>query len=272
MVSNLANIVNADTLKISFNQYFKYMSVPATVAIVAAFLVMYIYFKDKFPKKYDMSSINNPDDYVTSWGTFNFGFLILVLTIAGYFIASSYNVPVSFVSMTGAAIFIVYCNVKKSVNVKKVLKRAPWDIIIFAFGMYLIVFGLYKNGFSYLSKGIIFSCNGKSHIASAFISGLFSTFTACTMNNLPSVMVNALSIKDVTLNLGTKTIVCFANVIGNDIGAKITPIGALSTIMWMNILKSKGIDITWKKYLKVSLIIILPVLVASLFALWLYIG
>jgi arsenical pump membrane protein len=267
VVSNLANIVNADTLNISFNYYTSKMLLPGITAIAMVTLFLYIYYEKLLRKRYEMSSISNPDLAVKDWKIFNLGILVLFFVIIGYFIGSKYGIPVSFISILGAVVLLFYSNKSGSVEYKLILKKAPWDIILFAFGMYIIVFSLYKNGFNHIIDSAYYIVEGKGKIFIALYSGILSTITACTMNNLPSVMIGAFSIKSIDLNMAHKEIISFANVIGNDVGAKLTPIGSLATILWINILKDKGVNINIKDYMVSAAYVIIPTLIISLLSL-----
>lgn len=264
IVSNLANIVNADTLNISFNYYTSKMFLPGLTAITVVTVSLYKFYENILKKRYKMSRIPNPDHVVRDWKVFNLGIFVLFFVIIGYFIGTKYGVPVSFISMLGASVLLVYSNKQGSVNYKYILKKAPWDIILFAFGMYIIVFSLYKNGFNHIIDSAYYMVEGKDKIFVAFYSGILSTITACTMNNLPSVMVGAFSVKSIGLSTAYKEIISFANVIGNDVGAKLTPIGSLATILWIGILRDKGINIKIKDYMVSAAFVIIPTLFASL--------
>jgi arsenical pump membrane protein len=264
VVSNLANMVNADTLKIGFNYYTSRMLLPGIGAIIIVTAALYVYFKDRLLQKYSAADVANPDDAVKDWKIFNMGILILLLVIVGYFTGSAAGIPVSFISSAGALTLVLYCKRRKTLNIKEVLKRAPWVIIAFAFGMYVVVYGLYINGLNQIMQSLLFRIAASGKILQVIYSGAASTFTACAMNNLPSVMTWALSVREGSLNEATKQIIAFSSVIGNDIGAKLTPVGSLATIMWMDILKIRGVEITYKEYMKTALFVITPVILLSL--------
>lgn len=85
------------------------------------------------------------------------------------------------------------------------------------------------------------------------------------MNNMPSVMLGNLAIS----RLGDPTSLVYANIVGNDIGPKFTPIGSLATLLWLYMLDKKGeIKVTVYEYMKVGVLMALPVLFSTLISLW----
>ncbi|KMT23094.1 ArsB/NhaD family transporter [Clostridium cylindrosporum] len=267
VVSNLANIVAADTLSIDFTYYLSKMIIPGIVIIVSVSVTMFINYRKELTGYYKTTNIINPDDCVKDWSIFNSGIFTLLLVIVGYFIGGLYRIPVSIISTLGALFLLAQGYRRKTVKINGILKKAPWSILIFVLSMYLIVYGLYINGLNVVMYNIMQFLNNKSVLVVSLLYGIISTIAACFMNNLPSVMVGSIAVNDSLLNGVTREIISFANVIGSDVGAKITPIGSLATIMWIGILSQRGIKISFKEYTITSLKIIVPPLLIGLIVL-----
>lgn len=272
IVSNLVNIVSADFFGIGFADYASVM-VPVDLASIAATLVvLLLFFRRDIPASYDVAQLREPANAIRDHGTFRAGWVVLALLLAGFFLLEPIGVPVSAVAGAGAVMLLIFAARGHVIETRKVLRGAPWQIVFFSLGMYLVVYGLRNAGLTdHLADLLDFTAQGGVWGA-AFGTGIIAALLSSVMNNMPTVLVGALAIDATHATGAVKEAMIYANVIGCDLGPKITPIGSLATLLWLHVLGQKGIRIGWGYYFKVGATLTVPVLLVTLAALAIRIG
>ncbi|WP_187976339.1 arsenic transporter [Mycetocola sp. JXN-3] len=300
VISNLVNIVSADYFGVDFARYALVM-VPVGIVTVAASLgVLYLAFRRSIPRRYDPASAPDPRSAIRDPLTFTAGFVVLGVLLVGYFVADPLHIPLSIVTAVGALALILvaarqptflFSRAKsleagegagtapdgsvrlRRISVTKVVREAPWQIVIFSVGMYLVVYGLRNQGLTDHLAGVFAELGNHGVWITALGVGVIVAILASIMNNLPTVLIAALAIGAAGATGLTHEAMIYANVIGSDLGPKITPIGSLATLLWLHVLDRRGIHIGWGRYFKTGIVLTLPVLVISLASLagWLLI-
>ena len=272
IVSNLVNIVSADFFRIGFDDYAAVM-VPVNVAsVLASLAVLMLYFRRGIPASYDVGQLKAPSAAIKDLATFRAGWVVLVLLLIGFFGLEPLGVPVSAVAAVGAALLLAVAARGSVISTRKVLRGAPWQIVIFSLGMYLVVYGLRNAGLTDRIAGLLKLFAQGGVWGAAMGTGFLTALLSSVMNNMPTVLIGALSIDASGATGMVKEAMIYANVIGCDLGPKITPIGSLATLLWLHVLAKKGTAIAWGYYFQVGIVLTVPVLFVTLGALALRLG
>jgi arsenical pump membrane protein len=277
-VSNLVNLISTDYFKISFLRYVLVMIPINFVAIATGMGVIWFYFDRYIPLNYTLDRMPPPDSVIRDPLVCQWSFAVLGTLLIGYFFAQPLGVPVSAIAAIGALVMLAlsgrwfHREDTEVIPIGKVLREVPWQVILFSLGMYIIIFGLRNTDITTLLSQLLKQLSGWGLTQVAMGTGFLAALLSGVINNLPAVLINALAIHDVVgIDPAVQEVMVYANAIGCDIGAKITPIGSFYTLLWLDILARKGQPISWSQYIRIAFVLTIPVLLMSLLslAIWL---
>lgn len=268
VVSNLVNIVSADFFKVPFDRYALVMVPVNLVSVLASLVVLYGFYRKDVPSVYALEWVDEPNSAITDKATFTTGWVVLAALLFGFFVFEPMGVPISVIAGLGALVLLIVAYMGKKLSIMPVVKNAPWQIVIFSLGMYLVVYGLKNAGLTDYLATLLQGLEQQGLLVATVGTGFLSAILSSVMNNMPTVLIQALAIDGAHITSPMiKEAMVFANVIGCDLGPKITPIGSLATLLWLHVLATKNIKVSWGYYFKVGMILTIPVLLATLVAL-----
>ena len=260
--SNLTNIITANYFDIGFVEYLTNMYLPFIVSVIATIVVLLLVLGKDIPKTVDIDLLKNPDDVLKNRTLFYFSWVFLALLLVGYFIGDAYDIPISVFALGGGTVFLIISTLFKTVEPIHIIKNAPWQVVWFSLGLYIVVYGLKNAGLTeYLTTFLIYLENQGNLIAvvgTGFTSAILSAF----MNNMPTIMIMDIALKDIA-----NESMIYANIIGCNLGPKMTPFGSLATLLWLYTLNQKGVKIGFWQYSKFGLIVTPPILLIVLLTL-----
>lgn len=259
VISNLTNIVTADYFHIGFIEYAKNMFLPNILSIIASIAILFLYFKKSIPARVDIDILPEAASVIKSRIMFHLSWYFLALLMVGYIIGDIYHLPISLFALGGALLFLAIATHFKATKPLMTIKTAPWQVVWFSIGLYVVVYGLKNGGLTDSISDILLTIKPYGEQTYIIATGFISAILSAVMNNMPTIMI-----MDIAIDKTGDTFLAYANILGSNLGPKMTPIGSLATLLWLHVLAKKGVKIGWGEYIKVGVVITIPVLFIAL--------
>ena len=259
IIGNPTNIYLSTAYGINFLDYTKVMLLPTLAAGTVAFFALYLLYR----KKLSEPILGEPEEtHIKDKLSLYVGIAHLAVCTVTLAIGSYIGLEMWLVSLVSALSLFLFSLVISLVRKQRpseliaCLKRAPWQLIPFIIGMFVMVITLENKG---VTSGIA-TLLGES--ATVIKYGLLSFLSANVINTIP-MSVLFCSIIESVAPAATRAAV-FSTVIGSNIGAFLTPIGALAGIMWSSILKEHGHKFGYLDFLRIGVTIAIPTILTAL--------
>ena len=272
VISNLVNIVSADYFHLGFLSYMIHMLPVDIIAVGASLTALFIYHHKHLPVSIDTKALPEPKSRIKDIRVFRLAWVILPLLLLGYFLSQFLHWPVSIFTMAAAAVLLVGAARSPYISSWRLIKEAPWKIVVFSIGMYIVVFGLRNQGLTAILGQGLKHLSLHGFVVSALGTGYLAAFLSSIMNNMPTFLVDALAIHHAHVTPVMTHLMAYANIVGSDLGPKFTPIGSLATLLWLHVLEQRKVRISYGYYMKVGFLLTIPVLLVTLLALALWTG
>ncbi|MDK9693313.1 MAG: arsenic transporter [Sulfurimonas sp.] len=260
--SNLTNIVTANYFSIGFVEYLSVMFVPFVVSVIVSIGVLWLVLKNDIPKTIDVALLKNPDEVLKSKPLFYMSWLFLALLLVAYFIGDAYHLPISLFALGGGLLFLALASYMKAARAGLTIKNAPWQVVWFSIGLYIVVYGLKNAGLTDYLASVLKDLATQGDMVAIVVTGFISAILSAVMNNMPTVMIMDIALVDIP-----NQALAYANIIGCNLGPKMTPFGSLATLLWLHVLAQKGVKIGFWEYSKFGLLVTPPILLVVLISL-----
>ena len=263
IIGNPTNIYLATSAGITFIGYLKVMIVPTIAAGLIELLIVYLLFRKqlKEPIKNEESEIVHIDSKID----LIIGLIHLAICLVFLIISPYIGIEMWLVSLICATSLLVCSLIIRIISKKDwfylgdCFKRLPYQLIPFILSMSIIVITLNHQGIADKIGEIL------NHGVLIFNYGVSSFIFANIINNIPmSILFSNIP---VALTNGEYLKAIYASIVGSNIGAFLTPIGALAGIMFSNLLNKYDMHFSFLDFIKYGAIISIPVLAISLLTL-----
>lgn len=266
IIGNPTNIYLATSANISFIDYFKVMAIPTIACGLVELLIILLIFHRPLKEKMDITI----DDYKIEdkleliFGVIHLSICLVLLVISNYIHFEMWLI--AFGSALSLFLAILISRIIRKKNLRKLphtIKKLPWQLVPFILSMFVIVVVLNYQGISkYISDFL-----GNDYLV--FKYGFASFISANIINNIPMSILFSNFPKGLDATLYNQAI--YASIVGSNIGAFLTPLGALAGIMFTSLLDAYQVKYGFKEFVKYGLIVSIPVLACALVILFLFI-
>lgn len=294
-VSNIVNLIALKMVHMSLYMNTLMMFVPATLGLLFMVLLLFLVNYRALPKRlptmphiHGRGRLHLPGQHPLMQQTpepalsgltadqrnrFMQKVLLFVFVVRiSLFVASYYGIPIALVSVIGSAILLAWRWYYLRISPADMLRKTPWHVLVFAFGMYVIIFGIHNIGFTKKLVVLFEPIVSGNLLDASLVIGSIQSAMSTLFNNHPALMIGTLTLTEMHLDPLTLKIAYLANVIGSDIGSLLLPIGTLASLIWLHILRKHKVKLPWKEYTKVTILVIPPTVLFTLVVLYYWIS
>ncbi len=261
MIGNPTNIYIASFLEIDFFLYLRVMILPTIACGLISLLLLYLIFRRSLlePISAEPEGVELKERALLIVGVVHLLLCIVMLAISSYI-----GVPmwlVSLILLLSLFFFVLvyrYLHRERPVILLKTFKRMPWELVPFMLSMFVLVIALEKNGICTALVTVLDGYLGGDFVPT-LTYGISSFLCANLINNIPMSVLFA----NLSLQNGT-SLAAFASIIGSNLGAYLTPVGALAGIMWADILRRERVAFDYRDFIKYGAVVSIPTLFVAL--------
>ena len=261
-IGNPTNIVLASAFNLDFLTYFRWMVLPTLAAGFVNLALLYLLFRKRISKSFTPSDDRTARDAITDRFGAVLGMVILFSCIVSLAVAPAFHMEMWIVAFIFGITLLVILLLLDLMHLQQhhtkfvvplTLRRIPWEIIPFVLAMFVSVEALRSYAITSVVGGWFSGLIQQSSGACVFVYGFASAATANLVNNIPMTVAFVPVIQSVSQGMQLPAI--YATVVGSNLGANLTPIGALAGIMWMGLLREKGVHVSFKEFVKYGLLV-----------------
>lgn len=253
-VSNLTNILMYDLLRLSFARFAGVMFLPNLAALAVNVALFFVIFRRRIPRRFAAARVESrPRGFAAAA-------VGLVAVLAGLLVAGFLGAPLAIPAGVGAVALMAIARGQRTVTPRALAGSVAWGVFPFVLAMFVVIRGVER---AWLPRLGALPAGGD---LPALLAVAFGTAVGANLiNNIPMV---AAMIRLLQAATPISEPLAFATLIGTNIGPSIITFGSLATMLWLALVRQRGVHVTARAYLRVGLIVTPPMLLAAALTLW----
>lgn len=265
-VSNPINILVLDAFGGDLGAFLRYMALPALVCVALNVGLFTLIFRRSLGARYDVTAVAAPTLDARFLRAVMGGLLVIAL---GYVVGSAVGVPLSLVALAGSLLLLGCAAWARRLDVARWRRDISWSLFVFIAGIFVLVRGVENLGLTAMFGQALPHLAGSSQLGAVALVAGGTALGANLINNVPMALVMISAIHGVHTPAATQTGMVFALILGADLGPNLTTVGSLATILWIVILRRKGLEISTRAYVRLGLAVVPVMLALGVLLIWL---
>jgi arsenical pump membrane protein len=266
-VSNPINILVLDALGGTLGTFLRYLLLPALLCIALNVGTFLFLFRGDLRRGYRLEDV--PPSEPPHRGLFRYTAAALAVTAVAFVVASSVQAPLAFVALGGAALLLAGAGYHRRLEWNRLRREISWSLFVFISGMFLVVRAVENLGLTGRFGAGLVALAGASPLRAVLLTAAGSALGANLINNVPMALVMVSVLRTVGVAGQAHQGLVYASILGCDLGPNVTTVGSLATMLWLLILRRKGLEVSSLEYFKLGVVLVPLMVVAGSLLIWL---
>lgn len=269
-VSNPINIIVLSHFRLGLLDFLRLLFLPSILAISINIGVFFFLFRRQIAGHFDSKRLDTPANAIRHLGYFRYVCVVLGLVAIAYVVVSLVQQPLSLVAIGGALLLLIGALRWKQMQWKTLGKEISWPIFGFIAGLFIVVQGVENIGLTQRFAQLLTGLAGSNTLSATLVGTAGAAIGSNLINNLPMALVLVSTIGALSgTSPGVQMALIGATMFGCDLGPNLTTTGSLATILWLLLLRRRGMDVSSLDYFKLGVVVAPVMLVVGALAMWL---
>ncbi|MFN8592005.1 MAG: ArsB/NhaD family transporter [Thermomicrobiales bacterium] len=256
-ISNLTNLLVYSGLRLDFGAFAARMWLPNLVALLVNFAVFRWLFRGSLPARFAAATDDLP---LVDWW-FRSAALILAATLMVLLVAGLVHSSLAWPALAGGGLLLLIGLLGRRVGFGATARSVSWPLFVFVIGMFILVRGFEHFWLEQLAFHL-----PTSPLPALLLAVGANAIGSNIVNNVPMTLLSLPFIAHA--GAGVQEPLAYGTLVGTNIGPTLTTYGSLATMLWLTLIRKRGLDVTTGAYLRVALVTTPIVLVATTLTLW----
>jgi arsenical pump membrane protein len=269
-ISNPINIIILSRFPLDLLTFLRLLFIPSLAVIGINIGVFFLLYRKQLRGRFDTCRLPSADEAVKHQPYFRYTCGVLAVVAVAYVIASAIQFPLSLIALTGAVLLLLGALCWKRTTLCETGKRISWSIFGFIAGMVIVVRSIEDTGLTTMFGNWLLQLSGGTSLGAVMVGTAGAAIGTNLINNVPmAVLMNSAlgSIQNAPPAIQHGFVA--ATIFGCDLGPNLTTVGSLATVLWLLILRRRGIEVSGLDYFKVGLVVTPLMLLAGALIMWL---